>query len=103
MGMFDYLKCERQLKEKKVQDEIFQTKDFACSLDFYIITKNGKLLIKNKKGEKPKKFNYHGDIKFYTSTGSHNNNSFKWYEYKARFTEGKLKWIRRIKKEVKNL
>lgn len=39
---------------------------------------------------------YHGDITFYTSLGSREEGDFEWFEYKARFTEGRLQWIERI-------
>lgn len=40
---------------------------------------------------------YHGDINFYTHTGSHEKKNFKWYEYVARFTHGKVEYIKRVK------
>lgn len=40
---------------------------------------------------------YHGDIQFYTSTGSHDKKDFRWYEYIARFTHGKVEYIKRVK------
>jgi len=39
---------------------------------------------------------YHGDITFYTSIGSREEGNFEWFEYKARFTEGRLQWIERV-------
>src|SRR5919199_863327 len=42
---------------------------------------------------------YHGDIVFYTSIGSHEEGTFEWFEYKARFTEGRLQWIKRLESE----
>jgi len=39
---------------------------------------------------------YHGDIRFYTSIGSRETNDYEWFEYQARFTDGKLHWIKRI-------
>lgn len=41
---------------------------------------------------------YHGDIIFYTSTGSRKEGDFQWYEYTARFTEGCLQWIKRLRR-----
>lgn len=38
----------------------------------------------------------HGDIHFYTSTGSRKTNDFHWYDFVARFNDGKLKWIKVI-------
>lgn len=40
------------------------------------------------------KYGYHGDIIFYTSKGKHGAPDYKWYEFIARFTDGKLQWIR---------
>ena len=42
---------------------------------------------------------YHGDIAFYTSTGSRGVGDFEWFEYRARFTEGRLQWIKRVPKQ----
>ena len=42
---------------------------------------------------------YHGDIAFYTSTGSREEGDLEWFEYRARFTEGRLQWIRRVPKQ----
>jgi hypothetical protein len=39
---------------------------------------------------------YHGDITFYTSTGSRKEGNLEWYEYQARFTDGRVQWIRRV-------
>lgn len=41
---------------------------------------------------------YHGEIIFYTSTGSHEDGDFRWYEYAARFNEGQLTRVYRIDK-----
>jgi len=38
---------------------------------------------------------FHGDLVFYTSIGSREAGDYEWLEYKARFTDGKLQWIRR--------
>lgn len=55
MGMYDSIKCEYELPVpdclkdidfKLVQEAEFQTKDFDSSLDWYKITKDGRLLIK---------------------------------------------------------
>ncbi len=40
---------------------------------------------------------FHGDITFYTCTGSHEKKNFKWYEYIARFTHKKVEYIKRVK------
>lgn len=129
MGMYDEIKCEYQLpsSSKVVQNELFQTKEFDCSIDRYIITKKGELFLQKsswitipekkisygKQGYKipigkfagslkikylpKKKIKYHGDIRFYTSLGEHKSKDFRWYEFCARFTNGKLEWIKRLK------
>ncbi len=40
---------------------------------------------------------YHGDVYFYTSIGTREADDFEWFEYQARFTEGRLQWIKRVK------
>ena len=39
---------------------------------------------------------HHGDVYFYTPRGAPQTESFEWFEYQARFTEGKLQWDRRV-------
>jgi len=122
MGMFDTIKCEYPLPDKELQDEDFQTKDLACLLDQYTITKSGELIHHAVRYEevpdeerayygKPEwdtmplvqlrgciktiptgdvKVSFHGDLKFYTGIGDPNEKDYKFYEYIARFTEGKL-------------
>ncbi len=96
MGMFDNLRCEYPLPDKEAQNEEFQTKTFNCFLDLYIITKDGDLILYSLK-QNPVKLLFHGDIIFYTSMGKSEKGDFKWFEYCARFSEGKLKWIKQNK------
>ncbi|MEK6792244.1 MAG: hypothetical protein AABX95_00325 [Nanoarchaeota archaeon] len=103
MGMFDYLKCEFKLPKgnENIQNEEFQTKDFECMLDLYTITKDKKLKCKSK--GKIKTLPYHGDIRFYTSTGNHMDKTHKWYEFNARFSYGRLDYIKKAKnKKIKS-
>ncbi len=97
MGMFDYIKCEAKLPrtDREVQKEVFQTKSLECFMNFYVITKD-KELIRVSKKEKNAVL-YHGDIKFYTFIENPKDKKLKWYEYIARFTNGKLEYIRRLK------
>lgn len=44
---------------------------------------------------------YHGDITFYTSLGSRKDGDYEWFEYQARFIEGRLQWIRRVPKALR--
>jgi hypothetical protein len=41
---------------------------------------------------------YHGDIYFGTTVGSREEGNLEWYEYQARFTEGRIQWIRRVER-----
>lgn len=41
---------------------------------------------------------YHGDVCFYTSRGEPQTESFEWFEYQARFTDGKLQWIKCVER-----
>ena len=96
--MFDYIKCEAKLPRtnREVQKEVFQTKSLECSMNFYVITKD-KELIRISKKEKNKLL-YHGDITFYTFIENPKDKKLKWCEYIARFTNGKLEYIKRISK-----
>lgn len=42
--MYDDIKCDYPLPDKEMQKETFQTKDFDCRLEEYLITKEGKLI-----------------------------------------------------------
>lgn len=119
MGMFDYIKCEAPLPETPVAppSNIFQTKDTPDQyMTIYTITADGCLtwrpyhMEEVPKAERPypdddgilglrgcmrrvesqpERLDYHGDIEFYE--GDHKNGS--WWEYRARFTNGKLERI----------
>ena len=43
--------------------------------------------------------NFHGILNFYTSTGSNQDGTIKWYEYEAKFTDGVLVEITRLPDE----
>jgi hypothetical protein len=91
---FDTLLCEYELPDKEVQNNEFKTKSFDCEFDNYLITKEGKILIRNSEDkESQADIKFHGDVRFYTTAGKDNS---KWYEYLARFTEGELKWIKKM-------
>jgi len=75
MGMYDDLTCEYALPgEPKPTDINFQTKDFDCLLDHYMITKDGRLTKKNSEVQ------FHGMLRFYTYTEDD-----MWFEYEADF------------------
>jgi len=114
-----------------IKDAIFQTKDFDNVLEGYVITTQGRLMHQCKKYEyvedKDAPFGgymraineweedteYHGDMVFYTGnvTARYKNGSYRlqegtgehpvFVEYKARFTEGQLQWIKRLDAETK--
>lgn len=46
MGLYDEIKCEYKLPEapKVVQNDMFQTKDFECAMEYYTITEGGELV-----------------------------------------------------------
>jgi hypothetical protein len=86
MGMYDDVTCEHPLPgEPKPKDNHFQTKDLDCLMDRYTITRDGRLL--KKKAE----VQFHGMLNFYTYTDDD-----MWFEYDAKFTDGRLIEIRPI-------
>ena len=109
MGMFDYIKCEVQLPGYSfITDEEFQTKSFDNYMHHYVITAKGDIyreLWDYDWVDEPTHFlgwyerkipesyrreyltDLHGDVIFYTGRRPENG---KWYDYFARFTEGKL-------------
>ena len=93
MGMFDDVKCERVMPgDRQPRSCQFQTKDFACEMSGYEITSDGRLL---KDGE-PHYF--HGHLNFYTHESDDNTGRGGgwWFEYDAKFTDGRLVEIRAI-------
>lgn len=123
MGMFDEIKCEYPLPDEEMQNETFQTKDFHNAMDHYTITKEGRLIWHKTRyeevPEKERKYHgtpkweenpiyqlmgsmrsipvanidvqHHGVIRFYTSKVD------GWFEYEAKFTDGQVIDIKRIK------
>lgn len=113
MGMFDDLECHPSLLPDDLPEHSgFQTKSFPePSMDKYRITEEGDLeilrydleetgvMIKiagvewperrriNERWEKVQ--DYHGDIYFYASVPQPGHH-YSWYEFNARFTDGKL-------------
>lgn len=121
MGMFDDVFCERDLPDGYT-GKAFQSKDFACEMDKYTITRDGRLTRRYvsdtepvpeseweyskddsnplhrlwHEGSKRKNvysecdMNFHGWFRFYDGSGSHKDGTWKWHEYKAKFTDGQL-------------
>ena len=116
MGMFDWLKCEAELPETPLPppNGVFQTKDTPDQgLTLYTITADGRLtwrpyhMEEVPKAERPypdddglygiigsirrveadvEDVPFHGDVIFYDA----NHPDVGWWEYRARFTEGRL-------------
>jgi hypothetical protein len=99
MGMFDTLYCQYPLPNPRHQDLDFQTKDLECLLDTYTITQDGWLVQHAKRGwgagrlVRDIEWPLHGDLRFYTSVKTEEPS---WIEYVARFTHGRIEWIRPI-------
>ena len=96
MGMFDTIYCQYPLPNPRHQDLDFQTKDLECLLDTYTITREGRLVQHVKPGwierlERDIEWPLHGDIRIYTSLKAEEPS---WIEYVARFTHGRVEWIR---------
>lgn len=104
MGMFDIIHTNYRLPNVEVNQDLtlvfnagntrhfgyqteFQTKDFDCILDNYLITSHGRLLLTNKGVNED--INYHGMLRFYTVVKSPSGGGYH-IEYHAKFTEGHL-------------
>jgi hypothetical protein len=103
MGVFDTLRCEYELPDKEVQGEVFQTKSIRRLMDTYTITREGKLLLHRAWGDGDAPLTdleipYHGEIRFYTVLK--HGDEYKTYEYRARFTRGRLESLSRSAKNV---
>jgi len=98
MGMFDSIRCEYSLPEPRHQDLEYQTKDLECLLARYTITRDGRLVLHARQGRgrpyRDIEWPLHGDLRFYTS--DHSVEPHVWIEYVARFTHGRVEWIRPI-------
>src|SRR3954466_10375612 len=93
MGVFDNLRCDYELPDREVQNELFQTKSIRRLMDSYTITQEGKLILHRAWGDKDAPVSdleipYHGEIRFYTSLND--GGEYRSYEYRARFTHGRL-------------
>lgn len=125
MGLFDSIKCFYPLpfKFKELQHKIdFQTKDLEKFMSNYEISKSGRLylieekwkllskkelkkyegqkfhpILKSRKTGRKIKQNYHGILNFYTSLGDTNSKDYKFINFQAFFTYGKLDKIKLLK------
>lgn len=99
MGLFDTIYCQYPLPNPRHQDLDFQTKDLECLLDTYTITQEGWSVQHAKRGwgaerqVRDVEWPLHGDLRFYTSVKTEEPS---WIEYVARFTHGRVEWIRPI-------
>ena len=102
MGMYDEIKCQYELPDKVVQNEIFQTKSLDSLQESYRISEDGKLFKVQRVMEWKEdsdhplggclktlsswedQVTHHGYINMYTSVDK------KWYEYKIKFTDGEI-------------
>ncbi len=97
--MFDTVYCQYPLPNPQHQDLDFQTKDLECLLDTYTITQEGWLVQHAQRGWGAERlirdveWPLHGDLRFYTSVKTEEPS---WVEYVARFTHGRVEWIRPI-------
>jgi len=97
MGIFDTVRCEYPLPDPRDQDLEFQTKDLDPALLHYTITRDGRLVRHANRGgwgsrlDRDIEWPLHGDLRFYTHEKSRDPN---WIEYVARFTHGRVEWIR---------
>ena len=125
MGMFDYVKCEVPLPDDF--EGSLQTKDLDCDMVTHTITKEGRLIrewithvTEVPKAERPypdgegifelcgsmrrhktsADANYHGFLNFYGSSGKHEDDTYRWHEYNAKFTDGNLVEILKIEESL---
>lgn len=97
MGLFDTIRCEYPLPVAAHQGLEFQTKGLDCGMERYTITPDGRLIRHSRGGMFAKgpcrdiEWPVHGDVEFYTSDSDRN-----WIEYIARFTHGRVEWIRTL-------
>jgi hypothetical protein len=104
MGMFDDITFAREMPgDPKPRHGNFQTKDLECALDRYHVDEHG--IIRRREWEPDARvwidcdpLAYHGMLRFYTcedieGTGVVGRRSHHWFEYEAKFTDGKLEGV----------
>jgi len=98
MGLFDTVYCEYPLPEPADQALRFQTKEFECLFDTYLITAEGRLIRKARGlGQglaRDVEWPFHGDLRIYASEPDGATETRRWVEYRVRFTHGRVEWIR---------
>jgi hypothetical protein len=97
--MFDDLNIAKEIKIPgfpKNQNRDFQTKDLECQCHRFEVSPEGRLTltINRKAGTRISvDQNFHGMLNFYALLGD------RWFEYNAKFTDGKLVSVKRVKEE----
>jgi len=101
MGLFDEIVCEYPLPDwPEGEEPSFQTKDLDCLLERYRITADGRLLTSRyRRGAEDTESRElhtecHGYLVFYASL--ERNGEREWFEYRAKFTDGRLVDLQRI-------
>jgi hypothetical protein len=121
--MFDYVRCEVPLPDGFTGE--LQTKDLGCDMVTHVIRADGRLVIERidttelvPKAERPYPDapdgsimalagsmrniksqhvpDFHGWLRFYGSEGWHVKGTWKWHEYRAKFTDGQLVKIEQV-------
>lgn len=111
--MFDWLACEHGLPDGFPVKTGWQTKDFHNGMDTFVITEDGRLICEEWPDATPKELpDFHGDIEFYGSNvcmsgpdgyATDDDSPAWWRTYIARFTNGRLQYIRKVEGERGNL
>ena len=98
MGMYDRIYSMVQLPDCELPTAMeLQTKDLECLLDCYVIDAEGRLLLCRTLPDGlpdlagAEDTGYHGDLCFYTFSEPRREP----HEFLARFTHGRLEWVRR--------
>jgi hypothetical protein len=98
MGLFDEVRSEYRLPDPAHQGLVFQTKDLESLMDEYVITRRGRLVRKKTGWLEPRRCHVvcsiHQDLRIYTSVEV-GPEEHEWVEYVFRFTEGRVKRVRR--------
>lgn len=103
MGMFDNVRCEVALPDG-FEGRGLQTKDFGCTMATITITEDGRLVTDQRDWwredeAEPLDLQFHGYFRFYGSEGRHATDTWKWHEYRAKFTDGRMVGIEAVQDE----